>query len=149
MIKEKLQLEDPELREQFYNPNKSWLNQYDARDWLMKYGKIGDLLKKYGFSLVDTQGEFLLHSRKKDIKLDFDSYYRSLTKQIMEEEKGTHKLGVVYLSRNIVVDNELTKGSKGSITIPLVLEGSLTQEEFFPFIEEAMKELDGGKFSFR
>lgn len=115
----------------------------------MKYSKINELLKKYGFSLVDTQGEFLLYSRKKDIKLDFDSYYRSLTKQIMEEEKGTHKLGVVYISRNIVVDNELTKGFKGSITIPLVLEGSLTQEEFFPFIEEAMKELDGGKFSFR
>ena len=148
MIKEKLQLEDPELREQFYNPNKSWLDQYDARNWFMKYGKIGDLLKKYGFSLVDTQGEFLLYFRKKDIKLDFDSYYRSLTKQIWKK-RGTHKLGVVYLSRNIVVDNELTKGFKGSITIPLVLEGSLTQEEFFPFIEEAMKELDGGKFSFR
>lgn len=149
MIKEKLQLGDPELREQFYNPNKSWLDQYDARDWLMKYGKIGDLLKKYGFSLVDTQGEFWLYSRKKSIKLNFDSYYHSLTKQIMEEEKGTHKLGVVYLSRGVVVDNELTKGFKGSITIPLVLEGNLTQEEFFPFIEEAMKELDGGKFSFR
>ena len=101
MIKEKLQLEDPELREQFYNPNKSWLNQYDARDWLMKYGKIGDLLKKCGFSLVDTQGEFLLYYRKKDIKLDFDSCYLNLTKQIIEENAGTHKLGVVYLSRGL------------------------------------------------
>lgn len=51
----------------------------------MKYDKIGDLLKKYGFSLVDTQGEFLLYSRKKDINLDFDSYYRSLTKQIWKK----------------------------------------------------------------
>lgn len=149
MIKEKLQLEDPELREQFYNPNKSWINQYDARDWFMKYGKIGDLLEKYGFSLVDTQGEFCLYSRKRGIKLDFDSYYRSLTKQLMEEEKGTHKLGVVYLSRGVVVDNELTEGFEGRIIIPLILDGSLTQEEFFPFIEDAMKELDGGKFSFR
>ena len=115
----------------------------------MKYGKIGDLLEKYGFSLVDTQGDFWLYSRERGIKLDFDSYYRSLTKQIMEEEKGTHKLGVVYLSRGVVVDNELTEGFEGRIIIPLILDGSLTQEEFFPFIEDAMKELDGGKFSFK
>ena len=149
MIKEKLQLADPELREKFYNPNKSWINKYDAHDWFMKYGKIGDLLENYGFSLVNTQGEFYLYSRKTGIKLDFDSYYRSLTKQIMEEEKGTHKLGVVYLSRGVIIDNELTEGFEGRIIIPLILDGSLTPKEFFPFIEDAMKELDGGKFSFK
>ena len=115
----------------------------------MKYSKINELLNKYEFSVIDVKGIFYLYSQKKGIKLTFDSCYLNLTKQIIEENAGTHKLGVVYLSRNIVVDNELTKGFKGSITIPLVLEGSLTQEEFFPFIEEAMKELDGCKFSFR
>ena len=149
MIKETIPLEVPETKEEFYNLNKSWLTKYDARDWLMKYGKIGGLLEKYGFSVVDTQGEFYLFSAEKGIKLTFDTYYLSITKQFIEEKEGNHKLGVVYLSRSIVVNSKLTDGFRGNITIPLILEGTLTQEEFFPFIENAMKELDGGKFSFR
>jgi hypothetical protein len=135
--------------EEMYNPNKSWLTQYDARDWFMKYGRINELLDKYGFSVIDVKGEFYLYSPNRGIKLTFDTCYLSLTKQIMEEQEGTHKLGVVYLSRNIVVDNELTEGFKGRITIPLILKGTLTQEEFFLFIENAMKELDCSRFSFR
>lgn len=92
MIKETIPLEVPETKEEFYNLNKSWLTKYDARDWFMKYGKIGDLLEKYGFSIVDTQGEFYLYSAEKSIKLTFDTYYLSLTKQLMEEEKGTPNL---------------------------------------------------------
>lgn len=132
-----------------YNPNKSWLTQYDARDWFMKYSKIFDLLEKYRFSVIDVKGEFYLYSAKRGIKLTFDSYYLNMTKQIMEEERGIHKLGIAYLSSGVVVNNELTGGYKGSITIPIILEGTLTQEEFFPFIEDAIKELDGCKFSFR
>ena len=135
--------------EETYNPNKSWLTQYDARDWFMEYGKIFDLLEKYHFSVIDVKGEFYLYSAKRGIKLTFDNYYLNMTKQIMEEEKGTHKLGIAYLSSGVVVDNELTGGYKGSITIPTILEGTLTQEDFFPFIENAIKELDDNKFYFR
>lgn len=71
MIKEKLQLEDPELREQFYNPNKSWLDQYDARNWFMKYSKINELLNKYEFSVIDVKGIFYLYSQKEGYQINF------------------------------------------------------------------------------
>lgn len=149
MIKETIPLEVQSTGEEFYNPNKSWLDQYDARNWFMKYGKINELLNKYEFSVIDVKGIFYLYSQKKGIKLTFDSCYLNLTKQIIEENAGTHKLGVVYLSRGIVVDRELTGGFRGSITVPIILDGTLTQEEFFPFIEKAMKDLEGSKLLFR
>ena len=135
--------------EETYNPNKSWLTQYDARDWFMKYSKIFDLLEKYHFSVIDVKGEFYLYSAKRGIKLTFDNYYLNMTKQIMEEERGIHKLGIAYFSSGVVVDNELTGGYKGSISVPIILEGTLTQKDFFPFIENAIKELDDNKFYFR
>ena len=149
MIKEQIPLNVPNTEEVFYNPIKSWLNQYDARDWFMKYSKINKLLNKYGFSVIDFKGIFYFYSTKRGIKLTFDTYYLSLTKQIMEENEGTHKLGVVYLSKGVEVDNKLTNGFKGNITIPIILDGTLTREEFFPFIEKAIEELDGSNFSFK
>lgn len=148
MIKENLKRTQLPV-EEMYNPNKSWLHEYDARNWFMNHSKIFDLLEKYGFSVIDVKGEFFLYSAKRGIKLTFDTYYLNMTKQIMDEEKGTHKLGVAYLSSGVVVDNELTSGYKGRITIPIILDGKLTQEDFFPFIENAIKELDDNKFYFR
>lgn len=78
--------------EETYNPNKSWLTQYDARDWFMKYSKIFDLLEKYHFSVIDVKGEFYLYTDKRGIKLTFDNYYLNMTKQIMEEERGITNL---------------------------------------------------------
>lgn len=43
------------------------------------------------------------------------------------------------------MDRELTGGFRGSITVPIILDGTLTQEEFFPFIEKDMKDLEGSK----
>lgn len=149
MIKETLPLNVRETKEEFYNPNKSWLTPYDARDWFMKYSKINELLAEYGFNVIDVKGTFYIYSEARNIKLTFDTYYLSMTKQIMEEKKGTHKLGVVYLSRNVIVNNSITKGYKGEITIPLVIDGTLVQEDFFPFIENAMKELNGSNFYFK
>ena len=149
MIKETIPFEVPETIEESYNFNKSWLTKYDTRDWFMKYNKINELLDKYGFSVIDVKGEFYLYSEKRGIRLTFDTCYLNLTKQIVEENKGIHKLGVVYLSRRVVVNSELTGGFGSTITVPLILDGTLTQEDFFPFIENAMNELNGSKLFFR
>lgn len=127
MIKETIPLKFPNMEEEFYNPNKSWLDQYDARNWFMKYSKINELLNKYEFSVIDVKGIFYLYSQKKGIKLTFDSCYLNLTKQIIEENAGTHKLGLVYLSRGVVVDRELTGGFGGKLTVPIILDGTLTR----------------------